>query len=80
MVKGGALLTSHLTRQLVGAADALALKSELIDKLEREILAIQHDKHIITQAFDRLSADLTSQNATLHARSVGARGGWCATA
>ncbi|KAK2078295.1 hypothetical protein QBZ16_004164 [Prototheca wickerhamii] len=68
MVKGGALLTSHLTRQLVGAADALALKSELIDKLEREILAIQHDKHIITQAFDRLSADLTSQNATLHAR------------
>lgn len=58
MVKGGAVLTSHLTRQLVGVVDDLAAKSELAERLVEEIRALQHDRHVTTQAFDTLTTNL----------------------
>lgn len=70
MVKGGAVLTSHLTRQLVGIMDALTLKTDQVDKLESDIAGLHHDKHIITQAFDKLSEELRTQNNELLQRSV----------
>lgn len=63
LVKGGAVLTSHLTRQLAGAADELVAKGELVDWLSRELEALQRDRLVVSQAFQELSSGLQRQLA-----------------
>eukprot|EP00887_Chlorella_sp_A99_P006712 scaffold3.g6712.t1 len=58
--KSPAMLTSHLTKELVEMKDELVLKTDLAGQLAAKVEALEHDKRVITDAFERVLLDMQS--------------------
>ncbi|GAB4823315.1 hypothetical protein N2152v2_010361 [Parachlorella kessleri] len=66
--KGAVQLTSQLTKELLNLQDDLTLKTELAETLAAKVEALEHDKHVITDAFERVVTDLQKDLQEVQAR------------
>lgn len=52
------LLTSQLTKEIVSLEDDLIKKGELANALVAKVEALEHDKHVVTVAFERATTEM----------------------